>query len=154
MVEKKKRWRKRLFLSETGCKCKTTKMAKPEDDEVRTKKKKKKLHKKDVTRHGASKWKILAREKLTLSLTYIYIYIYIHIYMLTHTHTYIIYIYIHIYIYIYIYIFCHPQTDCFIVSPLLIVARFVGRLKLGSKHAQLYVRLSVRPLSQQTYHLS
>ena len=29
-------------------------------------------------------------------------------------------------VYIYIYIYSHPQTDCFIVSPLFSVARHVG----------------------------
>ena len=42
-------------------------------------------------------------------------------------------------IYIYIYIYCHPQTDCFVLSELFSVARHVGRLKLGSKPIQLYV---------------
>ncbi len=55
-------------------------------------------------------------------------------------------IYFHIYIYIYIY--CHQQTDCFVVSQLFSVARHVGRLKLGSKPAQIYVKLSIIPLSQ------
>ena len=55
------------------------------------------------------------------------------------------------YLYIYIYIYCQPQTDCFIVSQLFSVARHVGRLKLGSKTTQLYVRLSIRPLGQQVY---
>ena len=41
---------------------------------------------------------------------------------------------------IYIYIYCHPQRDCFVVSQLFSVARHIGRLKLGSKPAQLYVR--------------
>ena len=59
-----------------------------------------------------------------------------------------------IYIYIYIYIYCHPQTDCFVVSQLFSVAIHVGRLKLGSKPAQLYVRLSIIQLSQQTNHVS
>ena len=40
-------------------------------------------------------------------------------------------------------IYCHPQTDCFVVSQL-----FIGHLKLGSKPAQLYVRLSIRQLGQ------
>ena len=53
-------------------------------------------------------------------------------------------------VYIYIYIYCHPQT----VSLYHSVARHVGRLKLGSKAAQLYVRLSIRPLGQQSYHVS
>ena len=44
-------------------------------------------------------------------------------------------------------IYCHPQTDCFVVSQLFSVARHVGRLKLGSKPTQLYVRLSIRPLA-------
>ena len=57
------------------------------------------------------------------------------------------------YIYIYIYS-CHPQTDCFIVSQLFCAARHVGRLKLGSKPAQLYVRLSIISRSQQANHVS
>ena len=63
----------------------------------------------------------------------------------------------HVYIfnetYIYIYIYSHPQTDYFVVSQLFSVARHVGRLKLGSKPAQLYVRLSIRPISQYIYWL-
>ena len=55
--------------------------------------------------------------------------------------------------YIYIYIYCHPQTYCFVVSQLFSVARHVGRLKLASKSAQLSVRLSIRPLGQQVYHV-
>ena len=58
-----------------------------------------------------------------------------------------------LYICIYIYIYCHPQTDCFIVSQFFSVARHVERLKLGSKPAQLYVRLSIRLLGQQVYHV-
>ena len=66
-----------------------------------------------------------------------------------------IYIYIYIYIYyIYIYIYCHKQTDCFVVSKLFSEARYVWRLKLGSKPAQLYVRLSIVPLSPQANHIS
>ena len=53
-----------------------------------------------------------------------------------------------------IYIYCHPQTDCFIVSQLFRVAWHVGRLKLGLKPSQLYVRLRIRPLGQQAYHVS
>ena len=34
------------------------------------------------------------------------------------------------------------------------MARHVGRLKLGSKPTQLYVRLSIKLLSQQTKHVS
>ena len=56
--------------------------------------------------------------------------------------------------YIYIYIYCHPQIDCFVVSQLFRVTRHVGRLMLESKPAQLYVRLSIRPLGQQAYHVS
>ena len=48
--------------------------------------------------------------------------------------------------------YCHPQTDCFIVSQLFSVARHVGHLKLGSKPAQLYVRLNIIPLSQRKNH--
>ena len=44
------------------------------------------------------------------------------------------------------------STDRFVESKLFNVARHEGRLKLGSKPAQLYVRL--RPLSQQVYHVS
>ena len=44
------------------------------------------------------------------------------------------------------------KTDCFIVSQLFSVSRRVGRLKLGLKPAQLYIRLSIIPLSQQVNH--
>ena len=54
----------------------------------------------------------------------------------------------------YIYIYCHRQTDCFVISQLFNVARHVGCLKLGSKPAQLYVRLGIMPLSQRTNHVS
>ena len=57
-------------------------------------------------------------------------------------------------IYIYVYIYCHPQTDCFVVSQLFSVARHIGLLQLGSKPAQLYVTLSLLPLSQQANHVS
>ena len=46
-----------------------------------------------------------------------------------------------------IYIYIHQQTDCFVVSQLFSLARHVGRYKLGSKAAQIYVRLSIIPLS-------
>ena len=59
----------------------------------------------------------------------------------------------YIYIYIYIYIYCHPQTDCFVLSELFSVARQGGSSKPGSKPIQLYVRLSLRPLGQQAYHV-
>ena len=36
-------------------------------------------------------------------------------------------------------IYCHPQTDRFVVSQFISVARNAGRFKLGSKPAQLYV---------------
>ena len=54
----------------------------------------------------------------------------------------------------YIYIYCHPQIDCFVVSQLFNVARHVGCFKLGLKPAQLYVRLSIIPLSQQSTYVS
>ena len=52
------------------------------------------------------------------------------------------------------YIYSHPQTDCFVVSQLFSVARRVGHLKMESKLAQLYVRLSIKPLDQQAHHVS
>ena len=55
--------------------------------------------------------------------------------------------------YIYIYIYSHPQTDCLVLSELFSVARHVGLSKLGSKPIQLYVRLRLRPLGQQAYHV-
>ena len=58
-----------------------------------------------------------------------------------------------LYIYIYIYIYCHPQTDCFVLSELFSVARHVGHSKPRSKPIQLYVRLSLRLLGQQAYHI-
>ena len=56
-------------------------------------------------------------------------------------------------VYIYKYIYCHPQTDCFVLSELFSVARHVGRSKPGSKPVQLYVRLTLRPLGQQVHHV-
>ena len=50
--------------------------------------------------------------------------------------------------------YCHPQTDSFVVLQLFSVARHVGCLKLGSKPTQLYVRLTIIPLSQQVNHVS
>ena len=64
----------------------------------------------------------------------------------THTHTYI-------YIYIYTHKYCHPETDCFVLSELFSVARHAGRSKPGSKPTQLYVRLSLRQFGQQAYHV-
>ena len=82
---------------------------------------------------------------------HIYIYIYIYIYMIKNE----IYIYkfYELYIYIYIYIYCHPQTDCFDLSEFFSVAKHVGRSMSGSKPIQLYVRLTLRPLGQQAYHV-
>ena len=59
-----------------------------------------------------------------------------------------------LYIYIYIYIYCHPKTDCFVVSQLFSVARHVGRFKLGLIPAQIYVRLNIILLSQQSTYIS
>ena len=39
------------------------------------------------------------------------------------------------------------STDSFVVSQLISVARHVGMFKLGLKPAQLYIRLSIIPLS-------
>ena len=50
---------------------------------------------------------------------------------------------------IYIYIYSHPQRDYFVVIQLFSMARHVGHLKLGSKPAQLYIRLSIIQLDQQ-----
>ena len=49
--------------------------------------------------------------------------------------------------------YCHPQTDCFVLSELFSVARHVGRLKPGLKPIQLYVRQNLRPLGQEGYHI-
>ena len=48
-----------------------------------------------------------------------------------------------------IYIYCHPQTDCFVLSELFSVARHAGCSKPGSKPVQLYVRLSFGPVGHQ-----
>ena len=56
-------------------------------------------------------------------------------------------------VYIYIYIYILSSTDR-LFRCIFSVARHVGRFKLGSKPAQLYVRLSIRPLGQQAYHAS
>ena len=48
-----------------------------------------------------------------------------------------------------IYIYCHPQTDCFVLSELFSVAWHAGRSKPGSKPVQLYVR----PLGHQADHI-
>ena len=47
------------------------------------------------------------------------------------------------------YIYCHPQKDCSVLSEVFSVAGQTGRSKPGSKHVQLYVRLSFRPLGHQ-----
>ncbi len=52
-----------------------------------------------------------------------------------------------------IYIYVIHRQIVNVVSQLFSVARHVGRLKLGSKSAQLYVRLSIRALGQQAYHV-
>ena len=49
---------------------------------------------------------------------------------------------------------CYPQTYCFVVSQLFSVIRHAGRFKLGSKPTQLYVTLSILPLSPQTTYVS
>ena len=60
----------------------------------------------------------------------------------------------YIYIYIYIYIYCHPQTGSFVVSQLFSVVRHVGRFKLELKQAELHIRLSIIPFSQQLTYFS
>ena len=52
------------------------------------------------------------------------------------------------------YIYCHLQPDCFVLSELFSVARYVGRLEQRSKPVQLYVSLSIRPLGQQATTLT
>ena len=87
---------------------------------------------------------------------YIYVYIYTYIYVCMYIYIYVciyIYVYIYVCIYIYIYVYCHPQTDSFVVSELFSVARHVGRLMLGSKSAQFYVRIRII-LSLQTNHVT
>ena len=59
----------------------------------------------------------------------------------------------HYKILIYICIYCHPQTDCFVISELFSVARLVGQWKPGSIPMQFYIRLILRPLGQQAYHV-
>ena len=54
---------------------------------------------------------------------------------------------------IYYFLYCVPETDRFVPSELFSVARHLGRSKPGSKPIQLYVRLSLRLLGQQTYHV-
>ena len=55
----------------------------------------------------------------------------------------------------YIYIYIQSSTDkLFVVSQLFSVARHTGRFKPGSKPAQLYVRLSILPLSQQATYVN
>ena len=58
------------------------------------------------------------------------------------------------YIYIYLFIYCHPQTDCFVLSEPFSVASHAERSKPGSKSIQLYVRLNLRQLGQQADHVS
>ena len=55
---------------------------------------------------------------------------------------------------IYIYIYCHPQSDCFVVSQLFSVARHVRRFKRTMYLAQIFVRLSMLPLSHQSTYVS
>ena len=50
--------------------------------------------------------------------------------------------------YIYIYIYCHPQTDCFVLTELFSVAIHAGRSKPGSKPIQLYRYTNSRPTSR------
>ena len=40
-------------------------------------------------------------------------------------------------------IYCHPQTDCFVLSELFSVARHAGRLKPGSKPVQLFIYIYI-----------
>ena len=58
-----------------------------------------------------------------------------------------------LYIYIYIYIVIHGQIVSLYHNS-SVWLDILGRLKQGSKPAQLYVRLSIRLLGQQAYHVS
>ena len=49
----------------------------------------------------------------------------------------------------YIYTYCHPLTDCFVLSELFSVAKHAGRSKPGSKPVQFYVRLSFKLVGHQ-----
>ena len=53
-----------------------------------------------------------------------------------------------------LYVYCHPQTDCFIVSQLFNVARHAEHFKLGSKQAKLYVGLRILQLSHQANNVN
>ena len=106
---------------------------------------------------------VLIEQRWMHAYMYIHKYIYAYICIHMHTHTYIythtqihicIYLYTNMHGYIYICIYCHPLIDCSIVSQLFSVFRRIGRLKLGSKPAQLYVRFSIIPLSEQGNHTS
>ena len=70
---------------------------------------------------------------------WVFMFLFLKVLIHTHTHT---------------HIYCHPQTDCFVVSQLFSVARHLRCLKLGSKPAQLYVRLSIMLHSQHVNHVS
>ena len=76
-----------------------------------------------------------------------------HIYIYTfsmRTHTYVyIHIIIYIYIFINIYIYSHLQTDRFVISQLLSVARHDGFPKLGSIPATLKRQSKILPLSHE-----
>ena len=62
-------------------------------------------------------------------------------------------IHIKLYLFLWAFVYIYIQTECFVVSQLFRVARHGGRLKLRSKRAQLCVRLSITPLSQQVNHV-
>ena len=75
---------------------------------------------------------------------YMYMCIYVYISVCANIYVYIgTYICTYELMYVYmenIYIYCHPQTDCFVLSELFSVARPAGRSKPGSKPVQLYDR--------------
>ena len=51
--------------------------------------------------------------------------------------------------FVYVYIYCHPQTDCFVLSGLFSVARQVRFPKLGSKPGCLKRQSKILPLSHE-----
>ena len=101
------------------------------------------------------KMKCISLKKFQIAAVYLSIYlsIWMSVWFFLSLSVCLIYLSIYLSISLSIYIYCHPQTDCFILSELFSVARHIGHSKPGLKPIQLYVRLSFRPLGQQAYHV-